>query len=202
MYQQTSFPTMLFLIQILLTSWTQAAATTDAQRLQNIIDTKSHYILEVLSDTGIDRPEKNDRILAAVDPLFDFDIMAKLSLGKTGWQQLTTAQITDYTTLFQKRIKALYLETFHLFRDQTVRIDTAEQISAKRITVPASIIDSSKHQKILYKFYLNKKGTWLIYDIKVEGVSIVQTYRSQFKEILKEDSVTALIEKLREDPPD
>ena len=69
------------------------------------------------------------------------------------------------------------------------------------INLPAYILDGSVEREILYKFYKDKKGEWFIYDIKIEGVSMVQSYRAEFKSQLHQGTVTDLIEKLRKERP-
>ena len=179
--------------------WSHAAAITQVQHLQDLIDDKSSYILDVLNNKTIDKPEKNSRILIAADEIIDFDLMAKLSLGETGWSQLTAPQKSKYLSLFQDRIKNLYLGVLHLYTNEKVRVAKATQTGATRISVPSYITDGSTERQILYKFYRNKNKDWLIYDIKIEGVSIVQTYRFEFAEFLKKASVSDLIVKLGKD---
>lgn len=59
------------------------------------------------------------------------------------------------------------------------------------------ILTKTDKIEMLYKFYRSKNGTWLIYDVNIAGVSIVQTYRAQFIEILKRKTVYELIDQLR-----
>ena len=54
-------------------------------------------------------------------------------------------------------------------------------------------------KKLVYKFYLTKKGDWLVYDVSVVGVSFLQSYRSQYAAYLKEHSFKELLNKLKED---
>jgi len=180
-------------------SWAHAAAMTDAQRLHDIIDAKSHTILEVIHDRTIDRFEKNSRILAAVEKLINFELMAKLSMGETGWQQLATAQQAEYVALFSERIKHMYLGTLYNFTGQDITVDTARQLGKECIAVPSYLVNNGTKTEILYKFYPGKQDDWLIYDIKIEGVSMVQAYRADFSSYMGRSCATGLIKQLRED---
>jgi len=179
--------------------WAHAEAITDAQRLHDMIDTRSGIILDVLHDRTIDRFEKNHRILAAVEKLINFDLMAKLSMGKTGWQQLTASQQAEYIALFSERIKHMYLGTLSNFTRQDIYVDTARQLAKDCIGVPSYLLNNGLQTEVLYKFYRTKQGDWLIYDIKIEGVSMVQAYRADFSSFMGGDCATYLIEQLRED---
>jgi phospholipid transport system substrate-binding protein len=180
-------------------SLTLSAASTDAEKLYKVVDSKVHNITEILNDTTIEKPEKNTKIMDIAEEMIDFEIMAKLSLGKEGWLQLKPEQKKEFIDLFVTRIKNSYLEKLYLYNGQKVRIDPASQTKSSRIEIPSFIIGDEGETEILYKFYRNKAGEWFIYDINIAGVSIIQTNRAQFAEFLKSASVTDLIDKLRKE---
>lgn len=182
---------------VLLGTLTLSAASVDAEQLHRTVSTKVHNITDILNNAAIGKPEKNKQIMDIAEEMIDFEIMAKLSLGKDGWTRLKPEQKPDFISLFVTRIKNSYLEKLYLYNGQQVRIDPATQTKDTRIEVPSYIIGSDGETEILYKFYKNDKGAWFIYDINIAGVSIVQTNRAQFAEFLKNASVDALIEKLR-----
>ena len=184
---------------LLLGSLTLSAASTDTERLHKIVDTKVTNITDILNDAAIEKPDKNKRIMDIAEEMIDFEIMAKLSLGKKGWSKLQPVQKKEFIDLFVTRIKNSYLEKLYLYNGQKVRIEPAKQTKKTRIEVPSYIIGHDGETEILYKFYRNKAGEWFIYDINIAGVSIIQTNRAQFAEYLKSASVSDLITKLRED---
>ena len=186
---------------LLLGSLTLSAASADATRLQHIVDTKVHSITDILNDASIDKPHKNKKIMDIAEEMIDFDIMAKLSLGKEGWVQLTPEEQHEFVTLYVESIKKSYLDKLYLYNGQSVRIAPAVQAKSTRIEVPSYILTDDGEIEILYKFYLDSKGKWAIYDINIAGVSIVQTNRAQFNEFLKSASAQQLLEKLRDTEP-
>ncbi len=181
----------------LLGSLTLSAASADADQLYKVVDTKVHNITEILNDASIAKPDKDTKIMDIAEEMIDFEIMAKLSLGKEGWMQLKPEQRSEFIALFVTRIKNSYLEKLYLYNGQKVRIAPAQQTKSTRIEVPSFIISNDGETEILYKFYRNDDGAWFIYDINIAGVSIIQTNRAQFAEFLKSASVTDLIGKLR-----
>ena len=182
---------------LLMGSLTLSAASAEATHLQEIVTTKVHSITDILNDASIDKPDKNVKIMQIAEEMIDFDIMAKLSLGKEGWLQLTADEQHEFVTLYVENIKNSYLEKLYLYNGQNVRIDPAVQTKNSRIEVPSFILTDDGEIEILYKFYLDSKGGWSIYDINIAGVSIVQTNRAQFNEFLKSASAQELLEKLR-----
>ncbi len=185
---------------LFLGSLTLNAASTETERLHKIVDTKVHAITDILNDTSIDKPQKDVKIMDIAEEMIDFEIMAKLSLGKNAWGELKSAeQKKEFIDLYVARIKNSYLEKFYLYNGQEVRIEPAKQTKETRIEVPLYIVGHDGETEILYKFYRNKEAEWFIYDIDIAGVSIVQTNRAQFQEFLSSASVDDLIEKLRKD---
>ena len=189
---------LVYLTALLIAgAMTLSAASADAEQLYKVVDTKVHNITDILNDATIEKPEKNVKIMDIAEEMIDFEIMAKLSLGKEGWLQLTPEQKKEFISLFVTRIKNSYLEKLYLYNGQKVRIDPATQTKPTRIEIPSFIIGDEGETEILYKFYRNEAGKWFIYDINIAGVSIIQTNRAQFAEFLKSASVTDLIGKLR-----
>ena len=85
------------------------------------------------------------------------------------------------------------------YSEQEIIVEKAEQYKPTRIAVSTYILNDSDKIELLYKFYQTEDDQWQAYDIKVDGVSIVQTQRSQFKELLSACTIDDFLEKLRED---
>ena len=192
------FTPFILLLYITSSCVVHAAAMADAQRLHDIIEIKSGVILGVIQDKTIDRLEKNSRILAAVGGLINFDLMAKLSIGITGWQQLTEPQQAEYVMLFSERVKYMYLGSLYNFTGQDIYVDPARQLGKECIAVPSNLVNGRLKTEVLYKFYRTKQGAWLIYDIKINGVSMVQAYHADFSSYMGRSCATSLIKQLRE----
>ncbi|MDR2100874.1 MAG: ABC transporter substrate-binding protein [Campylobacteraceae bacterium] len=153
---------------------------------------------EILQDKNVNDEEKSKRIFAIFDSFFDFNQMASICLGKSQWTALNDAQKEEFTTKFVKRLKESYISKLKLYTDEKISIKNSEKKSAARIQVPM-ILSAKDGQtyEILYKFYDTKDARgWLIYDVDIIGVSIVQTYRSQFDGALKSGSFEDLIKKI------
>jgi phospholipid transport system substrate-binding protein len=131
--------------------------------------------------------------------MFDFELMARLSLGKKHWSGLSQDKKVRFTELFINRLKASYLSNFNLYTDEKVLYDPSVQVKNK-IHAPTYLVSKDKKISILYKFYKAQEN-WKIYDLEIQGVSIIRSYRSQFSSILESGTIDDLLLKL-ENPAD
>lgn len=166
------------------------------QQIEPVMRGKIDTILTLLNDANLSKGERNAAIEKEVDPYFDFALMAKLSLGKKAWTAATQQQRREYVTLFERRIKDSYMNKLDLYKNETINLEAPKEVK-NRIHLNSFIVQKGEKKEVLYKFYLSKKRGWLIYDVDVLGVSIIQTYRSQFASELANGSMDALLEKLR-----
>jgi phospholipid transport system substrate-binding protein len=155
-------------------------------------------VISVLKNKEFEQDIKNEKIDRIVSPIFDFALMAKLSLGREHWPKLTSPQRERFTQLFVARLKTSYREKIMLYRDEEASFKPAAY-DRKTIQIPMELISEDKKIGILYK--LRKVGKrWKVYDVEIQGVSILLTYRSQFDDILRKGTVEELIARLEEPP--
>ena len=158
---------------------------------------KINKVVDCIRDKSLDKKTRNEKILATILPMFDFSQMAKLSMGKKNWKRMNKKQRQAFNKLFVKRLQESYLAKLDLYTDEEVAVGEAKLVG-KRIYVTSHLVSKDNQMEIIYKFYKKKKQDWMVYDVNVMGVSIVQTYRSQFAGILKNQSIEDLLKKLRE----
>jgi len=172
----------------------QSAAADDKRDAEELIKGKLESVISVLHKKDIEKQEKKKLIIEIVEPLFDFPLMGKLALGRKHWPALPKEKRKTFNSLFVKRLKDSYLEKMALYTDETIEYQEAVKVR-KKVHMPTHIISKEKKISMLYKLYKSKKG-WKIYDIEIEGVSIVSSYRSQFDEILAAGTIDDLLSKL------
>ena len=171
---------------------------------RELLRTKWDAVTSVLQKKDTDKKKKEREISKIVSPMFDFPLMAKLALGRRHWPKLTPAQREKFTRLFVERLKSSYQERITLYTDEKVLFKPAVQNkkSKKTIYVPMELIHKDKKVAILYK--LRKvdppKASWKVYDVEIQGVSILLTYRSQFDDILRKGTVKDLLSRLAKPP--
>lgn len=154
-------------------------------------------VIDTLRNKGISKDQRKKKILDIVNPIFDFSKMAKISLGKKHWKSFSKAQRKEFVGLFVTRLQESYLEKLDMYTDEEVLVDDARTSKGNRIEVKTRLVSKDDSKDMEYKFYKARSGKWLVYDVVIMGVSVVQTYRSQFTGVLKKESVDGLLKRLR-----
>jgi phospholipid transport system substrate-binding protein len=184
----------LLVAAISLLLFYQSALADDKSEVQELLKKNLDAVFSVLQKKDLAQQEKNQEIVDIVTPMFDFELMAQLSLGKKHWPGLSQEEKKRFTDLFIQRLKASYLKNFTLYTDEKLFYEPAVQVK-KKIHTPTYLISKDKKISILYKFYKAEKN-WKIYDLEIQDVSIIRSYRSQFSGILENGTVDDLLLKL------
>ena len=179
------------LFTLIMSQTVVADDKTDAEKL---LKGKLESVIVVLEKKDIDQQLKKDQICEIIEPVFNFSFMSRLTLGKKHWPSLTQDQQKKFITLFTKRLKDSYLDKMLLYSDEKIKYNAPVQIK-KKVHIPTILISKDNKINMLYKLYKSKQG-WKIYDIEIQGVSLISTYRSQFEEILRNKTVEDLLAKL------
>ena len=174
----------------------QNAVAETKNDVQAMLKCRLDAVISVLGQNDLSVDEKNRKVVEIVSPMFDFPQMAKLTLGKRHWPGLSKDEKERFTDLFVKRIKTSYRDKLTLYTNEEVVYE--KTIQAKRkIRISTYLISKDNKISILYKFF-EKQGEWKIYDLEIQGVSVIQTYRTQFNQILQSGSMDDLLLKLEE----
>ncbi len=184
----------LFLIILGIMLLSQTALANDKKEVEDLIKNTFDHVLDILQKKDLLQEDKNCRVIEIVTPVFAFPKMAKLSLGRTHWLKLNKDQKEKFTSLFIKRLKSSFLEKLNLYSNEAIIYKDALKIK-KKIHLPTELISKDNKIQMLYKLYKSKSG-WKIYDIEIQGVSIISTNRSQFDQILQKGTFKDLINKL------
>jgi phospholipid transport system substrate-binding protein len=163
-----------------------------------LIRTKWNAVISVLRNKDLDQEARVKKINVIVSPIFDFQLMAKLALGREHWPKLTAAQQEKFTRLFVERLRTTYREKIALYTDEEILFKPAEKKDGT-IYIPMELKTKDKKIAVLHKLRkLDKR--WKVYDVEIQGVSILLTYRSQFDDILSKGTIEDLLSRLEEPP--
>ena len=165
--------------------------TGDAEAL---VKGKLDAVFAVLEKKELDQQAKKEEINEIVTPMFDFALMAKLTLGREHWPNLSREKKEKFTELYIKLLKTSYLEKLTLYTDEKVIFDPPVQVKEK-VQIPTQLISKDRKTSILYKLY-KPANDWKVYDLEIQGVSIIRSYRSQFGEILRNGTIDDLLRKM------
>ena len=186
------------LIVLLMLFFTSSAPLADeVKEIRAMTKEKVDIVINILKDKSLSKNDKKEGILETIDGLFDFSLMARLSLGKKHWKSLSKAKRNEFSELFVERLKLSYLEKLDLYTDEEVVVDEARKTKKNRVEVLTYLVTKDDKKEMIYKLYKTKKKGWKVYDVDVLGVSIVQTYRSQFSGVLKKETMEQLMERMR-----
>lgn len=184
----------LSLLSLLLIIALPVSAEPKAE-VEAFLKTKVDAVLEILKQQEMPDAEKQEKIMAIIGPIFDFELMSRLTLGRANWMKLNAGEQKTFIDLFVARLKQTYLEKTSLYSDQDVIYRPAVVVGDK-IHMSVAIVSGGKAVEIAYKFYA-AGDQWKVYDVEVEGVSLVMSYRSQFNQILQRGTAKDLLDELR-----
>ncbi len=173
-------------------------AAQNADTAKDLLEKKISNVLEVLDRKELSDQEKRGKIEDIVDPVFNYELMAKLSLGPRHWSGLSSEQKEIFSKRFIKRLKDSYFDKISMYsadQDADFTYGTPAEKDGK-VQVPVTVRAGDEKIEMIYKFYLSG-DQWQIYDVELNGVSIVKSYRSQFNEVLSDGSVKDLLEELK-----
>jgi len=160
----------------------------------------TNKILSIVSDPAFKDPskakEKKKLIRRAVDECFDWEEMARRSLARH-WAQRTAEEKKEFVRLFAELLERTYMSKVEGYSGEKVRYER-ETIDGDYAVVKVKIL-TQKSKDIPVEYRLKKEeNDWLVYDVSIEGVSLVNNYRTQFNSIILQSSYENLVKKLRE----
>ncbi len=151
--------------------------------------------LDILQNPSYGGEQRRQMVKHVVDPYFDYREMAKRSLG-TAWGGLSSGQQDEFVRLFAELLEASYSDKIEKYA-QRVKIDyTGEILTDNSAEVRTMVVKPNDRIPLNYRL-LQEGGTWKVYDVVIEGVSLVSNYRSQFSRIIHESSYAELVRRLR-----
>ena len=190
-----TFMTMTAFLLLGLTA-SVAAALTPTETVKSRVD----EALQSLSQTANPGAEASERrradIRRAADTLFDFPDMSRRALGRH-WTDRTPAEREEFTRLFTDLIARTYIGKIDRYAGESIAY-VGERVDGDEASVRSQVV-TAKGSQIPVEYRLHRANdTWSAYDVLIENVSLVGTYRSQFDRIIKAESFADLLRRLRE----
>ena len=157
-------------------------------------------IMALLSDPAFKdpatKPAIRQKVEAEVLQLFDFDEFSTRTVGPT-WRKFTPEQKEAFKTAFTDLLRNTYIDTLDEYNGEKVRF--TGEVSAnngKRVEVQMEFLVSKQAYPVAFRM-LEKKGRWVVYDVLIEGISMIKNYRDQFRDILSKGDPQTLIERVQ-----
>lgn len=183
-----------FLLLLLLVA-APAAALADSPMavLQDSID----KAISLLKDPAYASPEKKaerrEKLVATITGVFDAEELARRALGQN-WKNFSPEQRKRFTEAFSKLLQNTYLDKIESYTDEKINYLGEEPLGNGKVEVKTTIIHQGAEIPLTYRMINN--GSWKIYDVIIEGVSMVRNYRQQFADVLVNESPDVLIDKI------
>ena len=186
---------LFIVLSLLLPSRGIVAGEGPTATLKPVID----GVMAILSDPDLKGDkhllERRGKIMSKVKEGFDFQEMSKRVLGKT-WRTIGDEQKEYFTTLMTKLLENVYIGKLEGYSGQTTQFE-AEKIKGSRAQVTTMVENNGKLLPVHYIMRASGER-WMVYDINIEGISLVRNYQQQFKSILRKEKYEGLVKVLEE----
>ena len=184
---------LLTLNLALAVSGARAESPTDA--VKSVVD----EVFRILEDPSLKAPalkqQRRNRIKQVVDRRFDYEEMAKRSLGAS-WGPLSAGQRQEFVRLFGELLEASYSGKVMNYQGEKIQYLREFSEGANYAEVRTVVLRKNDRFPIDYRMIRKDQG-WVVYDVVIEGVSLVSNYRSQFSQVIRQSSYNGLVQRLR-----
>ncbi len=197
-YDKKTFKTFfLTLLSFLWTSQSYAVSVpqTDPAEMVSALSTE---LIKAMNEQRVElesSPEKVKAFAAIyVLPYVDTYKMARYVMGKH-WRTATELQQNDFMAAFSNTLIRSYSQSLLKLNIESVSVKNAQEERPGRVTVPSVVIQSDGNQTdVIYRAYLNKESKkWMLYDVAIEGISMLLNYRKAYDSDFSKIGIDAVI---------
>lgn len=175
-------------------------AQTDLPPLKKVETTIDQIIKIVEALPGDDKKvERRKQLRELINPVFNFDEMARRSLG-TNWTEATPEEQKEFTEVFSDLLARTYLSKIETVKPGMVKV-TKESVDTKYATVETTVTNKGDTFPLIYRLQ-NDSGVWRVFDVKIENIGLVANYRNEFAGIIRKEKISGLIQKLKDKQSD
>jgi phospholipid transport system substrate-binding protein len=168
-----------------------AWASSPTEQLRTYTD----QVMKALENPTLTAPARLEAVRAVAGQAFDVTETAKRALG-LHWQPRTSAERAEFVQLFRDLLERGYLSRIGEYGGEQIKY-VSEKIDGDYAVVRALIVTKNGTQVPVESRLLQKEDRWLIYDVLVENVSLIASYRSQFDRVIRTTSYQELVRRLK-----
>lgn len=188
-----------FAIVLIFLITASPCAAQEARPL-DVVKSSVDQALSILKDPSYNKSDSNneqrEKLWKIIQDTFDFNEMAQRTIARN-WGRFSQEEKKEFTELFSIFLRNIYLSKIQGgFEDERVDYGEEEMLSDTKAVIKTLIIRKDVEIPIDYSLH-KKDGSWKVYDVNVEGTSMVRNYRAQFAKVLMNDPPSQLIETLR-----
>jgi phospholipid transport system substrate-binding protein len=161
------------------------------------LKTQVDRVLKLMDDPALkDKPkDKRAAVRRVADDIFDFGETAKRSLGRH-WADRTQAERDEFVKLFGDLLERSYISKIELYGGEKIQY-VSDKIDGDQASVMSKLLTKTNTEVPIEYRMLKKGERWLVYDVIIEGVSLVSNYRTQFNKIIQTSSYAELVKKMK-----
>ena len=172
-----------------------AVAGVPTDQLRGSID----LVLKIVTDPELKKEartaERRRRIRAVVNQIFDFTEISQRSLGRH-WQARTPAEREQFIALFGDLLENAYITKIESYSGEKIQYP-GDVIDGDLALVKTRIVTKQATEiPVDYRMFLNG-GRWAVYDVSIEGISLIGNYRTQFNAVIQRSGYPDLVAKLK-----
>jgi phospholipid transport system substrate-binding protein len=154
-------------------------------------------VVRIVADKEMKKNETKRRqaLKKAISGIFDYSEMAKRSLGKH-WNVRTAAEKKQFAELFATLLENSYAAKIESYNNEKI-VYIKEIVEEEYAEVKSKVVTAGRDEFTLDYRLFKQNGKWMVYDVIIEGVSLVSNYRSQFNKIITNSGYDKLVQKLQ-----
>jgi phospholipid transport system substrate-binding protein len=146
---------------------------------------------------ALDREAQVNEISKTINEVFDWQELSRRTLGRE-WRKFSPEQQKEFVSLFEKLLQGTYADRVLAYTSEKIEFGKETELNKSRVEVESYIVTLDNKKIPLFYRLTDKSGQWRVYDVVIEGISMVKNYRGQFREILKTKKPEDLLQILRE----
>ncbi|HFQ81788.1 MAG TPA: ABC transporter substrate-binding protein [Desulfobacterales bacterium] len=179
-----------------VTSWGGRALALKADEPLSQMENTVNKALALLKDPVLKKQQvlRQQKLYELIDYRFDFQLMGRLALGPA-WKTVDAGARDTFVRLFADLLKNTYVRRVDSYTDG--RITFLKQLKRNKLAFVYSKYENNNDTMSINYKMINRNGIWRVYDVVIEGVSIVKQYRRQFAQILLNEQMSGLIKRLK-----
>lgn len=178
------------LVLLCLSSFAHAAVTDEVKKTVD-------EVVRIVTDKTMknDDHKRRNALKKSISTVFNYSEMAKRSLGKH-WSQRTAAEQKQFSDLFASLLENSYASKIESYNNEKI-VYLKETVDGDHAEVKSKVITAKRDEYTLDYRLARLNGKWSVYDVVIEGVSLVSNYRTQFNKIITANGYPELVKKLQ-----
>jgi phospholipid transport system substrate-binding protein len=171
-----------------------------AATAKETVEVQVNKVLKALADPAFKdqtRDAKIVKIRSIVNEIFDYTELSRRTLGRE-WTKFNAPQQDEFIRLFSDLLEKTYADKLLSYSNEKVVFDKESMLREDQAEVTSNVLTADGKKIPLDYRMIRKEAGWRVYDVIIEGISLVKNYRDQFRDILAKDSPEEVLKMLRD----